>query len=149
MFAVSLAIVERSHWCNSCRNHCVCAQPMRDDLTLQRHLSLAGHIQKMISAHEAISWIWLHWENVYAPSQWQTTLHCNVVCHWLGAYINDPCSRGNMTALGKCNQPELITTVHHYLFTFNKTHYISKHGRIAKIICTLSYIAQPDSSMAY
>ena len=23
---------------------------------------------------------------VYAPSQWQTILHCNVVCHWLGAY---------------------------------------------------------------
>ena len=23
---------------------------------------------------------------VYAPSQWETTLHCNVVSHWLGAY---------------------------------------------------------------
>ena len=23
---------------------------------------------------------------VYAPSQWQMTLHCNVVSHWLGAY---------------------------------------------------------------
>ena len=22
----------------------------------------------------------------YAPSQWETTLHCNVVSHWLGAY---------------------------------------------------------------
>ena len=23
---------------------------------------------------------------VYAPSQWETTLQCNVVAHWLGAY---------------------------------------------------------------
>ena len=23
---------------------------------------------------------------VYAPSQWETTLQCNFVCHWLGAY---------------------------------------------------------------
>ena len=23
---------------------------------------------------------------VFAPSQWETTLHCNVVSHWLGAY---------------------------------------------------------------
>ena len=23
---------------------------------------------------------------VYAPSQWETTLHCNVVSHWLGAF---------------------------------------------------------------
>ena len=23
---------------------------------------------------------------VYAPSQWETTLHCNVASHWLGAY---------------------------------------------------------------
>ena len=24
--------------------------------------------------------------SVYVPSQWETTLHCNVVSHWLGAY---------------------------------------------------------------
>ena len=24
---------------------------------------------------------------VYVPSHWETTLHCNVVSHWLGAYI--------------------------------------------------------------
>ena len=23
---------------------------------------------------------------VYAPSQWETALHCNVISHWLGAY---------------------------------------------------------------
>ena len=27
---------------------------------------------------------WAHF--VYAPSQWETTLHCNVVSHWLGGY---------------------------------------------------------------
>ena len=27
---------------------------------------------------------------MYAPSQWETTLHCNVVSHWLSAYTNDP-----------------------------------------------------------
>ena len=25
---------------------------------------------------------------VYAPSQWETTLHCTVVSHWLGAFTN-------------------------------------------------------------
>ena len=34
---------------------------------------------------------WVHWNGnsnhfVYAPSQWETTLHCNVVSHWLDAY---------------------------------------------------------------
>ena len=27
---------------------------------------------------------------VNAPSQWETTLHCNVISQWLGAYTNDP-----------------------------------------------------------
>ena len=30
-----------------------------------------------------------HWHSnhfVYVPSQWEMTLHCNVVSHWLGAY---------------------------------------------------------------
>ena len=30
---------------------------------------------------------------MYAPSQWEQTLLCNVVSHWLGAYTNDPWSR--------------------------------------------------------
>ena len=28
---------------------------------------------------------------MYAPSQWEMTLHFIVVSHWLGAYTNDPC----------------------------------------------------------
>ena len=27
---------------------------------------------------------------VYAPSQWESTLHCNVASHWLGAYTKWP-----------------------------------------------------------
>ena len=27
---------------------------------------------------------------VYAPSQWKTMLHCNIVSHWLGAYKKIP-----------------------------------------------------------
>ena len=26
-------------------------------------------------------------QSVYAPSQWETSLHCNNVSHWLGAYL--------------------------------------------------------------
>ena len=30
---------------------------------------------------------------LYTPSQWETTLHCNVAFHWLGAYTqNHPCT---------------------------------------------------------
>ena len=32
-----------------------------------------------------VSWI-IRDHFVYAPSQWKTTLHCNVVFYWLGAY---------------------------------------------------------------
>ena len=28
---------------------------------------------------------------VYTPSQWEMTLYCNVVSHWLGAYTKDAC----------------------------------------------------------
>ena len=28
---------------------------------------------------------------VYVLSQWETTLHCNVVSHWLSPYHDDPC----------------------------------------------------------
>ena len=28
---------------------------------------------------------------VSESSQWEMTLHCNAVYHWLGAYTNDPC----------------------------------------------------------
>ena len=37
--------------------------------------------------HLQIQW-WLSSRNLfaYAPSQWETTLHCNTVSHWLGTY---------------------------------------------------------------
>ena len=52
---------------------CVCTQPMRDGVTMKCCLSLAGCKHKMIF--------------VCAPCQWETTLQCNVVSHWLGANI--------------------------------------------------------------
>ena len=36
---------------------------------------------------------------VYAPNQWETTLHCNVVSHWLGAYKKVILSLGYMDAI--------------------------------------------------
>ena len=53
---------------------CVCAQPMRDDVTLQHCHSLAGRIHKMSPAGDHF---------VYVPSQWETTLHCNIFTHLL------------------------------------------------------------------
>ena len=54
-------------------------------------------------------WVTLCSNNfAYKPSQWETTLQCNVVSHWLGAHTNDPwlCNlfthicQGNFTDIG-------------------------------------------------
>ena len=34
-------------------------------------------------------------QSSYAPSQWETSLHCNNVSHWLGAYLDRPLLRGS------------------------------------------------------
>ena len=39
---------------------------------------------------------------VNAPSQWETTLHCNVVSHWLGHSQNDSCSDLTHSNADKC-----------------------------------------------
>ena len=49
------------------------------------------HVGKQIfSLHQHIGWmtyqVYTKDHFVYAPSQWETTLQCNVVSHWLGAY---------------------------------------------------------------
>ena len=36
---------------------------------------------------------------VYAPSQWETTLRCNVVSHWLGAYTKWHCNTPAITRM--------------------------------------------------
>ena len=47
-------------------------------------------VQAVSSLHTLVRgcWSWYLCRDgfVYAPSQWETTLHCNVVSHWLGAY---------------------------------------------------------------
>ena len=39
-------------------------------------------------AHDTIYRSSIH--SVHAPTQWKTTLHCNVVSHWLGTYTKWP-----------------------------------------------------------
>ena len=47
---------------------------------------------------------------VNAPSQWEMTLHCNVVSHWLGVYTqNDPCLG---SWLVKCDKLWSLVNVH-------------------------------------
>ena len=59
---------------------------------------------------------------VYVHSQWVTTLQCNVVSHWLGAYKNDPC-----TVLGKYSDksqnkiPQYYDPVSHVQWTPNNS----------------------------
>ena len=57
-------------YCMVLRYHCVCAQPMRDDVTMWRHLSLAGHIHDMIPGFPMwngsccvilLCWLWKSW----------------------------------------------------------------------------------------
>ena len=60
---------------------------------------------------------------VYPPSQWETTLHCNVVSHWLGAYTKwslprwqnptDNPYKVSLTCSG--TNPGIASTVHGYL----------------------------------
>ena len=80
---------------------------MTDDVTMWRRLSLAARIHKMVPDYElniapAHSWcpncrvistgpivlstMLISGHFVYAPSQSETTLHCNVASHWLGAH---------------------------------------------------------------
>ena len=56
---------------------------------------------------------------VNAPSQWEVTLHCNVVSHWLGAFTkwslgNHMISSGqwsNPEGCGQMNQMNLLRTI--------------------------------------
>ena len=48
---------------------------------------------------------------VYAPSQWETTLHCNVISHWLGADVYAPSQWKTML---QCN------VVSHWLDAYTK-----------------------------
>ena len=54
----------------------------------------------------------------YAPSQWEATLHCNVVSHWLGAYtkfcICTQPMRGDISLYG-C-RPSLAGHMHKILY---------------------------------
>ena len=69
---------------------------------MKRRLSLAEPITRMITggpvpfvSQSGGRWVIMHGylqrqisrdHFVYAPNQWETTLHCNFVSHWLGTY---------------------------------------------------------------
>ena len=40
--------------------------------------------------------------SVHVPSQWETTLHCNVVSHWLGAYTKSSLNTINSLYFNGC-----------------------------------------------
>ena len=55
---------------------------------------------------------------VYVPSQWETTLHCNVVSHWLGAYTKWS-MLFRIVSKGLCkNWTEEIETFNYYFFWY-------------------------------
>ena len=66
---------------------------------------------------------------VYVPSQWETTLHCNVVSHWLGAYTErSPMCTSVWLCLHGVHR-YLYILLHHYfviwtpgICTLNKQH---------------------------
>ena len=47
---------------------------------------------------------------VYAPSQWETTLQCNAVSHWLGSYTKWSLQQ---EALQQDFQEKVFESVHH------------------------------------
>ena len=64
-------------------------------LRLQPHLPAVNELSETVKALEQVQNICtgescyntvIRDHFVYAPSQWETMLHCNVVSHWLGAY---------------------------------------------------------------
>ena len=60
---------------------------------------LFSSLNRLLNKHMICRWFETPWHScddngilhyrdhfVHAPSRWETTLHCNVVSHWLGAY---------------------------------------------------------------
>ena len=54
-------------------------------------------------------------KKVYAPSQWETTLHCNVASHWLGTYIKDSLHMNEQTCIMHWSYI-LFAATHHVWF---------------------------------
>ena len=81
----------------------------------------------------------------YAPSQWETSLHCNYVSHWLGTYLNWSLSnpwcwrpQGNSVWHGKykyCQCPRgrvwapitLVCNLRHLSLTWTSTIFDARH----------------------
>ena len=61
----------------------------------------------------------------YAPSQWETTLQCNVITNWLGAYTqNNPCKMPLISKWYGNLEPYLLAVSHcmHLSMRYQLTH---------------------------
>ena len=52
------------------------------------HMRPSGNVWQLL---HLMTPVWCRDHSVYASSQWEMTLHCNVISHWLGAYTEWPC----------------------------------------------------------
>ena len=68
-----------THWDPSNISKQNCRQHFKS-ISLHENFSIQLQFQLAISQH------WFRDHFVYAPSKWETKLHCNVISHWLGAY---------------------------------------------------------------
>ena len=55
-----------------------------------------------------------HTQTMYAPSQWETTLQCNVVSHWLGAYTKWSLGLGEERIAGSFWHSHITITLFSY-----------------------------------
>ena len=75
------ATSHRGQWAD---NHWILQALQKNLYVLTRYNT--NHKDVLVNQHQ-ISFMYILRESfVYAPSQWEMTLQCNVVSHWLGAY---------------------------------------------------------------
>ena len=75
------ATSHRGRWAN---NHWILQALQKNLYVLTRYNT--NHKDVLVNQHQISFMHILRERFVYAPSQWETTLQCNVVSHWLGAY---------------------------------------------------------------
>ena len=98
---------------------------------------------------------------MHAPSQWETTLNCNAISHWLGAYTkwsldfhenSKHCIQGNPYRLWSgLNVLTLISYMisafrHHIIVTSHKGHGVSNHRQRECLFNSLSRVITQKTS---
>ena len=92
---------------------------------VNRHVVIAPHcinlsdFSSVICCHRLVGWAHQYRDHfVYGPSQWETTLHCNVVSHWMGIYTKwslPVCIEAEFVILHKSEQ-HCDVDFHHFDF---------------------------------